>query len=76
MADFADDASLNEQRALDVALANHHARHTLTVRHLCEDCEEAIPPARIEALKGRGVTRCLSCQEDHDLKCRHGRRWA
>lgn len=73
MADFADDAALNEQRALNVALANHRAGKLRIVRRICEDCDEPIPDARIEALKGSGVTRCLSCQEDHDLKKRAGR---
>ena len=30
----------------------------------CEECGEAIPPARREALPG--VRLCISCQEEHD----------
>ena len=60
MADFADDASLNEQRAIELALANHRPV-SVTVRHFCEDCDQIIPPERIAAMSGRSVTRCLSC---------------
>lgn len=74
MADFADDAAINEQRAIEVALANHSAKNTLTVRHFCEDCDIVIPQERIKAMNGRSVTRCLPCQEIHELMVKTGRR--
>jgi len=73
MADFADDAAINEQRAIEVALANHTDK-TLTVRHFCEDCDIVIPQERIKAMNGRSVTRCLPCQEIHELMVKTGRR--
>lgn len=67
MADFADDAADIQQRQIDLALANHAAANKVTVRHFCEDCDAVIPPERIKAMNGRSITRCLSCQEDHEL---------
>ncbi|MDG9925452.1 MULTISPECIES: TraR/DksA C4-type zinc finger protein [unclassified Pseudomonas] len=34
----------------------------------CEGCGVAIPPARLQAMAGRGCLRCIECQQDHERK--------
>lgn len=61
-----DRASELEQAHRDAALATARCRLTgQPSAQECEDCGEAIPQARQDA--SPGCTRCLSCQQDHEL---------
>lgn len=67
MADVIDIANDFAQDALDRRLASIRQEQTTTSRHFCLDCEEPIPIAR-QRLGGK--TRCLSCQEELELRHR------
>ena len=54
-----------EDREAAIAHAREHAPHGIS-RMFCQDCDEPIPPARREA--SPGCTRCLDCQQEHELE--------
>lgn len=66
MADWIDIASERTQAELDSILEarRHQIKKVGTPRH-CIDCDDEIPQQR-RALGG--VTRCISCQQDHELR--------
>lgn len=66
MADWTDMASERTQAELDSILQKRRqdARKAASPTH-CVDCEDEIPPQR-RALGG--MIRCISCQEDHELR--------
>ena len=55
---------LNEINELQMAARIHAARISGTGPHYCRDCEEPIPQARREAV--RGCERCADCQAMHE----------
>lgn len=68
MADWTDIASDRTQAEIESILEK---RRQDTLKAACPthcvDCADEIPPAR-RAL--RGVIRCISCQEDHELRAK------
>ncbi len=64
---WAKDGAVQDQIDSTVDDAVRRARDRLPIgpsRLDCEDCGEAIPTARREALPG--VRRCIACQAEHD----------
>lgn len=62
-----DEASLNEERQIQMLLANHQAnKPTFDSYQYCEDCDIEIPAARRAFAKG--ITRCVDCQNIVDIK--------
>ncbi len=79
MADSADAAhqveEADRQRALDATLkrAASTAKPLPTDIHaLCIDCQLAIEPARLVALRNC-TSRCASCANEHEERMRYGR---
>jgi len=71
MADFADDASAVEELQRNAALSAHRInRDAISATH-CSDCGEDIPELR--RVKVSGCQRCASCQQDEELRSKHGR---
>lgn len=65
MTDISDKASEAEEVFLQEALAKQRDRtSTGTGLTHCEDCGDAIPEARRQAVPG--CTRCIICQEYHE----------
>ena len=66
---FAKDGAVQDQIDATVEDAIKHAREQLpsgeSLRH-CDECGEAIPEARREAVPG--VRFCISCQSEQDKK--------
>ena len=64
---FAKDGAVQDQIDATIEDAVNHARNQLprgaSLEH-CEECGNAIPPARREAVPG--VRLCVACQEEHD----------
>ncbi|AMA03098.1 C4-type zinc finger protein [Enterobacter asburiae] len=72
MADFADDASAVEELQRDAALSAHRINRDAVSATHCSDCGENIPELR--RVKVPGCQRCASCQQDEELRMKHGRR--
>lgn len=67
MADNADVANDLMLERMEQALA---ARKSIVRRLVvdCEDCGVQIPPARLQAMQGRGCTLCIECQRYHERR--------
>ncbi|NWA04791.1 TraR/DksA family transcriptional regulator [Pseudomonas gingeri] len=68
MADAADFANDLVQERIDQALAARNANKPVAVAHsflFCESCDDPIPPARREAI--RGCTQCVTCQTFNEM---------
>ena len=64
---FAKDGAVQDQIDATIEDAVTHARNQLprgASLKQCEECGNAIPPARREAVPG--VRLCIACQEEHD----------
>ncbi len=64
---FAKDGAVQDQIDATIEDAVNHARNQLprgASLEQCEECGNAIPPARREAVPG--VRLCIACQEEHD----------
>jgi phage/conjugal plasmid C-4 type zinc finger TraR family protein len=64
---FAKDGAVQDQIDATIEDAVTHARNQLprgASLEQCEECGNAIPPARREAVPG--VRLCIACQEEHD----------
>lgn len=64
---FAKDGAVQDQIDATIEDAVTHARNQLprgASLEQCEECGNAIPPARREAVPG--VRLCVACQEEHD----------
>ncbi len=64
---FAKDGAVQDQIDATIEDAVTHARNQLprgASLEQCEECDNAIPPARREAVPG--VRLCIACQEEHD----------
>lgn len=68
MADNADRADAQNEIYMDALLHNLKARPVRECLELCADCDEPIPAARREALKGQGCTLCIGCQVINDQR--------
>ncbi|KIO49610.1 TraR/DksA C4-type zinc finger protein [Nitrosospira sp. NpAV] len=70
--DFYDRAQALEQAERENILARQRAgakaRDKPSLTH-CEDCGLKIPKAR--RLTGRGITRCIGCQQAHEYQNKH-----
>lgn len=76
MADFADEAHQNEERARELALAQHADRQRRRAgprlqrkpeeAGLCDDCDEPIEPARLRLLND--CSRCAACAHAHEQR--------
>ncbi|MYM32247.1 TraR/DksA family transcriptional regulator [Duganella sp. CY15W] len=70
MTDISDTATAQEEHARAVALAAQQARAKLVGKSAadsateCEDCDDAIPQARREAVPG--CTLCVGCQTQRE----------
>jgi len=71
MADFADDASAAEELQRNAALSAHRINRDAVSATHCSDCGEDIPELR--RVKVPGCQRCASCQQDEELRMKHGR---
>lgn len=71
MADFADDASAVEELQRNAALSAHRINRDAVSATYCSDCGEDIPELR--RMKVPGCQRCASCQQDEELRMKHGR---
>lgn len=71
MADFADDASAVEELQRNAALSAHRINRDAVSATHCSDCGEDIPELR--RVKVPGCQRCASCQQDEELRMKHGR---
>ncbi|CAM7015772.1 phage/conjugal plasmid C-4 type zinc finger protein, TraR family [Klebsiella pneumoniae] len=71
MADFADDASAVEELQRNAALSAHRINRDAVSATHCSDCGEDIPELR--RVKVPGCQRCASCQQDEELRSKHGR---
>lgn len=71
MADFADDASAVEELQRNAALSAHRINRDAVSATHCNDCGEDIPELR--RVKVPGCQRCASCQQDEELRMKHGR---
>ncbi|MDF6270011.1 TraR/DksA family transcriptional regulator [Escherichia coli] len=71
MADFADDASAVEELQRNAALSAHRINRDAVSATHCSDCGEDIPDLR--RVKVPGCQRCASCQQDEELRMKHGR---
>ena len=64
MSDDIDRAQMRDAQLREAALAAHrakHLQHNTASREQCLDCDEVIPLARREAI--RGCLRCAFCQQ-------------
>lgn len=71
MADFADDASAVEELQRNAALSAHRINRDAVSATHCSDCGDDIPELR--RVKVPGCQRCASCQQDEELRMKHGR---
>lgn len=71
MADFADDASAVEELQRNAALSAHRINRDAVSATHCIDCGYAIPELR--RVKVPGCQRCASCQQDEEVRMKHGR---
>jgi len=71
MADFADDASAVEELQRNAALSAHRINRDAVSATHCSDCGEDIPELR--RVKVPGCQRCASCQQDEEVRMKHGR---
>lgn len=71
MADFADDASAVEELQRNAALSAHRINRDAVSATHCVECGEDIPELR--RVKVPGCQRCASCQQDEELRSKHGR---
>ncbi len=66
---FAKDGAVQDQIDANINDAVKRARDQLPREvglSRCEECDQAIPPARREAVSG--VRLCVACQAQHDVK--------
>lgn len=66
MADDADRAAELQEIANSDAIREHARRPAAERRAFCIDCNEIIPHRR----RALGVSRCIECQEAHELRWR------
>lgn len=71
MADEIDIAQERQSIVLDSQIAAARLSAGVSA-FICEDCDKPIPEARRLAFSG--VTRCIHCQERHELLSRHYRK--
>ncbi len=71
MADFADDASAVEELQRNAALSAHRINRDAVSATHCSECGEDIPELR--RVKVPGCQRCSSCQQDEEVRSKHGR---
>ena len=71
MADFADDASAVEELQRNAALSAHRINRAAVSATHCVECDEDIPELR--RVKVPGCQRCASCQQDEEVRMKHGR---
>ncbi len=71
MADFADDASAVEELQRNAALSAHRINRDAVSATHCSDCGDDIPELR--RVKVPGCQRCASCQQDEEVRSKHGR---
>lgn len=71
MADIIDNASEVEELQRNAALSAHRIDRNAVLAERCEECGEDIPELR--RVKVPGCRRCASCQQDEELRLKHGR---
>ena len=71
MADIIDTAAEIEELQRNAALSAHRIDHNAVSATHCSDCGEDIPDLR--RMKVPGCQRCASCQQDKELRMKHGR---
>lgn len=69
MADIADKAQSQIDTALTAALSNAAVYRGKSALYCCQ-CSDPIPQARRDAVPG--VSLCIDCQQEEELKQRHG----
>lgn len=72
MTDMFDRAQAVEEMQRDIALKQRFQAVHQASNVLCEDCDEPIPEQRRKMV--HGCTRCVSCQQDYELKMKGFRR--
>lgn len=71
MAEIIDTAAEIEELQRNAALSAHRVdRNAVSAEH-CAECGEDIPELR--RVKVPGCQRCASCQQDEELRMKHGR---
>ena len=60
-----------EQMTRDIALKKHRTFKAISAFY-CEDCDAPIPEKRRQLIQG--VTRCVACQQIHELQKRNFRK--
>ena len=71
MTEIIDQASALETMMRENAIAAHRINRDAVSATHCSDCGEDIPELR--RLKVPGCQRCASCQQDEELRMKHGR---
>ncbi|WP_443091370.1 TraR/DksA family transcriptional regulator [Basfia succiniciproducens] len=72
MTDMFDRAQVIEEKQREIALKNRFKAVHCESLHECQDCGEPIPEQRRKMV--HGCTRCISCQQDYELKMKGFRR--
>lgn len=71
MAGFADDASAVEELQRNAALSAHRINRDAVSAMHCVECGDDIP--ELCRVKVPGCQRCASCQQDEEIRMKHGR---
>lgn len=71
-AEIIDAANELAQQRIDMAIAAHRINRDAVSATHCVECGEDIPELR--RVKVPGCQRCASCQQDEELRSKHGRR--